>query len=262
MFLGCSENKSINLRSLVKGIKENEMLIKAVKDRNIPKIKEAIDLGAKLNAKDLYKQTPLMLASEKGFKEIVIELLQIDSSDKIINARTDTGRTALMYASEKGHIEIVNILLENGAKVNCTIKNGVSALMLAAENGNAEIVHKLINAGARFNLKAKENARHERDSKSALMLASKNGHIDVVKYLLEVNTISYNDIDQHGISSLMWASKNGHINIVEMLINKGADLNLRSNDKQYYGYGYDKTALGEARNDEIRKMLIDNGGIE
>jgi serine/threonine-protein phosphatase 6 regulatory ankyrin repeat subunit B len=65
-----------------------------------------------------------------------------------VNAKRNDGRTALMIASERGHKEVVKLLLEKGADVNAKNKEGMTALKYASENGHKEIVELLKSYGA------------------------------------------------------------------------------------------------------------------
>ena len=61
-----------------------------------------------LNARDKYRMTALICASQKGHKDVVQLLL--DNSDIDLNVRDNTGSTALMIASQRGYQDIVKIL--------------------------------------------------------------------------------------------------------------------------------------------------------
>jgi len=141
-----------------------------------------ITAGADVNAKITGGYTALMLASQKGYLEIV-KLLITAGAD--VNAKITGGYTALMLASQKGYLEIVKVLIAARADVNAKDKNGATALKQAQDWGRQEVVKTLIAfAGEKGRARAKEKARDGRfiaydngtvlDTKTNLMWAAKD----------------------------------------------------------------------------------------
>lgn len=104
--------------------------------------------------------TPLMVASAKGFTDIVELLLDryykflflVRTEKADVNLQDDTGKTALMYASMYGHLDIVSLLLDQDEiDVNIQDDMGLTALMYAtleyttSENRLKETVRMLLN---------------------------------------------------------------------------------------------------------------------
>jgi len=84
-------------------------------------------------------------ALTSGDAEAVRQLLQ---SGADINARDRYGQTVLMRAAHRGHEALVETLIEHGADLNVTAKYHLGALMLAVVAGHAGIVRRLVRAGA------------------------------------------------------------------------------------------------------------------
>ncbi len=65
-----------------------------------------------------------------------------------VNARDKDGATALHCAVEKDHAAVVNLLIERGANVNARRRDGATPLHLAARNRGETIAWSLLAAGA------------------------------------------------------------------------------------------------------------------
>ena len=129
-------------------VKENRLLA-AIKKGSISEINQAIQNGAKVNAKDDKGWTPLMLACEnadsnENSKE-VIELLIAKGAD--VNATDNDGWTPLMFACENEEAkakEVIELLIAKGADVNATDNDGLTPLMHAIRFKTSEKVIELL----------------------------------------------------------------------------------------------------------------------
>ena len=111
---------------------------------DINKLRELLVAGVDPNMKDQTGITPLMLAAQKGHKEIV-EYLITQGAD--INAKTKTGFTALFNPCFQGNIELATLLISHGADVN--VKDDSNPLIgYAVLKGDKEIVELLLSNGA------------------------------------------------------------------------------------------------------------------
>ena len=84
-------------------------------------------------------------AAEYGQTEIVKFLIQIGAK---IDERDMLGNTALMAAARCGHLQIVKLLLGHGAEVDSKNDNGMTPLIAASQTGHWETVEALLVAGA------------------------------------------------------------------------------------------------------------------
>jgi hypothetical protein len=127
----------------------------------------------------------------------------------------ENGYTALMYAIQTRNMRSVRYLIARGADVNAKGDDGRSALHLAAEAGNTEV----------FSLLLQNNAKsHEADysGKNALDYTP-----EILKNQFEL-IIARNSPD-YG-SSLLRFVENGRVNAVNLLIDQGAEVNIRNKD--------------------------------
>ncbi|XP_044162259.1 BCL-6 corepressor-like protein 1 isoform X1 [Bufo gargarizans] len=91
-------------------------------------------------------ETLLQRAARLGYKDVVLYCLQRDQGD--INHRDNAGYTALHEACSRGWTSILQILLENGANVNCSAQDGTRPIHDAVVNDNLETVWLLLSYGA------------------------------------------------------------------------------------------------------------------
>ncbi|HEX7890311.1 MAG TPA: ankyrin repeat domain-containing protein [Ramlibacter sp.] len=91
------------------------------------------------SAKD---ESPLMIASMKGQKEIVKKLIARDAD---VNK---PGWAPLHYAATGGHLEVMQILLDENAFIDAESPNKSTPLMMAAMYGSTAAVKLLLEAGA------------------------------------------------------------------------------------------------------------------
>ena len=98
---------------LVVGCGPSVDIHQAAKDGNIKAVKQHLDAGTDVDAKDTNGWTPLHIAVLNGQKEtteiLIAEGADVNAGDKI---------TPLHYAAQYGEMEIVELLISKGADVN------------------------------------------------------------------------------------------------------------------------------------------------
>ena len=114
------------------------------------------------------------------------------------------GLTALVFAAREGDIESARHLLDAGADVNQTTEYGWTPLLAAVNNRNYQLAKLLVDRGANVNLVNKGGW-------SPLYLATDNRNIEGGDY-----PVPKADMD--------------HLELIELLLQKGADPNLRVKD--------------------------------
>jgi hypothetical protein len=104
--------------------------------------------GADPDITDISGFSPLMVASNSGYVDIVKLLL--DGRANVNYVREGDAGTSLMYATRAENKNIVEILLDNGANVNAesaNIVSGCNSLVFACQKKNKEIAQLLIQRG-------------------------------------------------------------------------------------------------------------------
>jgi len=155
---------------------------------NIDEATALINAGANVNTccyvnvnpscSDKYNSSPLSIATQKNYKNMVILLINsgaiidnislisasqlgnIDIVDILIKARADINGCdeigcfpLMMTLHSGGHIEIVKLLIKNGADVNKLTNGGNSLLYIALHYGYLDIANILIKSGANIDKK-------------------------------------------------------------------------------------------------------------
>ena len=130
-------------------------LSKAVANENIDEARDLIVTGANVNGKDgnYSKITPLFLAVESGNLEITEMLLNYGAK---VNARDAEKQTPLMRLDGDATPELVELLVRHGVKINLTDNEGNTAIILAADGAKPEVLKALIDAGADVRLGNKQ----------------------------------------------------------------------------------------------------------
>ena len=204
----------------------NEELLSAAEEGSLDRVRDAISRGASLAAqRPQTTETPLILASDHGHREIVrhiLHMLQVDPTyssnpNDILNAGTNDGMTAVHVASSRGHIGIVGDLLAAGANVNpVTVRVNSTPLYLASYSGHVLTIETLLAFGANIQIA-------DRNGTTPLMTAAYSGHVEVVLLLLSRDIKRIDDGNNVGTTALMFASEQGHLGVVANLLVKGAD---------------------------------------
>ena len=136
---------------------------------DIEAVKQYLDAGGDVNAKNKVTTTPLYWAAYEGQKEIV-ELLIANGADVNLRSgmvvKTKDGsegnkmaqelmnnRTPLDMAIRKEHTEIAELLIAKGTDVNAKSNRGYTPLHEASKNEKTEILELLIAKGADVNAK-------------------------------------------------------------------------------------------------------------
>ncbi|CAH1776801.1 unnamed protein product [Owenia fusiformis] len=94
------------------------------------------------------------------------------------NLKDSSGYAPLHYSCRSGNADITQLLLENGADVNCrTRSGGVTPLHRACMRGHVDVAKILMKYNA--NISVQDN-----DGKTCLNKTVENGHLDVIKIFL------------------------------------------------------------------------------
>lgn len=172
---------------------------------------------AKLNDRDAYGRTPLMLAAyakrHAAAKALIATGADLDAFE---NDRYD----AVTIASVANDVAMLKIALEAGAKAGqTTSRYDGTALIAAAHLGHAEVVRTLIKAGAP--LDHVNNLNWTALIESIVLGDGGANHIACLKALIDAGA-DVNIADGNGVSPLQLAQRHGFDEMVRILKAAGA----------------------------------------
>ncbi|CAI5438376.1 unnamed protein product [Caenorhabditis angaria] len=170
------------------------------------------DHGASLEAITLDNQTALHFAAKFGQLGVSQTLLALGANP---NARDDKGQTPLHLAAENDFPDVVKLFLKmkhnnNRGVLTAIDHNGFTCAHIAAMKGSLAVVRELMMIDKAMVIQAKTKTLEA----TTLHMAAAGGHANIVKILLE-NGANAEDENSHGMTALHLGAKNGFISILE-----------------------------------------------
>jgi ankyrin repeat protein len=152
------------------------------------------------------------------------KVTQAVTSGADVNKKTPDNKSPLYIAVDGNHTPIVKHLLSKGARIDeINDDGGFTALMNTCFSGSLDIARVLIDAGADVNLKST-------DGYTPLFLAVQEKHKPVIEYLLSKGARVDEKNGPDGVTALMNACFDESLDMLMMLVDAGADVNLKSNE--------------------------------
>lgn len=229
-----------------------------------------VEHGALVDCKTNGNETPLMWSTFAGQVEVVSALLDLGAS---IDAQNQYGFTALHAAAYTGHLDVAKELLRRGAGCNIEDKDGWTALQTAIVRGQQKLVDLLTeptwdgerilhvvsqaisNTDVLYLMKEMAGRKATRSVVvSGLRNVINSGWTSRLLALLE-DGADIDAIDEvGGMTALMHAAWLNAEGMIPLLLDHGADINLRDLD--------DRTALhwaSEGSYSDLVEALLDRG---
>merc|ERR1712141_956644 len=148
---------------------------------------------------------------------------------RIVNLTDVNGNTSLHYSVSHGNFDVVSVLLDSKvANPNILNKAGYTCIMLISlahiNNETHRAVVRRLFATGDVNIRASQHGQ------TALMLAVSHGRLDMVQVLVEAGA-DLNIRDEDGSSALMCAAEHGQTEIVKhLLAHPDTDIFAKDND--------------------------------
>lgn len=108
-----------------------DLLFEAIEQNNSLKVKELVDSGIDINAKDKYGYSALHIASFKQLDQIATLLIDMGID---VNIQDKNGQTILHYAALNNQLNIAKAALNKGASLSIEDMHGNEPLWTAVFN--------------------------------------------------------------------------------------------------------------------------------
>lgn len=179
----------------------------------------------------------LISAIENGEFDEASKILTRDSQNRYVRPIGALQVTALQMAAWQGNIDLLNRLYEKGADVNSVDKIGRCALYYAAHNGNTDVTEWLLRHGGQIDLKVgiyscTKDLPHSSLTRSYLVGRKVRNHEDNLRRKSSKRNRNYASFQLPlpvcwGRTPLHQAVKNNHADVVRVLVEGGADVNVK-----------------------------------
>jgi ankyrin repeat protein len=204
-------------------------LHKAIASNDVDKVKSILELNPQyLDIPDSRNLSPLMNASKMGRSRIVELLLNLGANVEFSNS---SGKTSLIEACYHGSNDCVMLLRNAGASWHHRDASGFSVLHWAVDGEHLETVELLLKEG--FPVDDVHEAIVPGWS-PLIRLAATHGNVNIARVLIQYGA-DCNMKDNQGQTPLMYACLGGHFELVNLLLCNGCDYQVKNK--------YNKTAL-------------------
>jgi len=217
----------------------SENIASAARDANWDQVQSFLQQGEDVNTPLNDGSTALIWTTYHDNLGMIQRLLDAGAN---VNTYNRYGISALYNAALNASSEAVALLVDHGADIGATQRSGETPLMTAVYTGDVEVVRTLIQYGADV------NQAESFLGQTPLMWAASKNYYDIVELLLEngaeVDTqsrrVAYDgtegdDIPRNmpagGMTALLFASRDGAYESLELLLNYGANPNIRNYDE-------------------------------
>ncbi|KAJ6793639.1 ankyrin repeat-containing protein ITN1-like [Iris pallida] len=176
-------------------------------DAEVAEIRSAV-----VNEVNEVGETAMFVAADKGFLDVVVELLKYSDREGI-GRKNRSGLDALHVAAREGHHAIVQVLLNHDRTLSKTLgPANATPLISAATRGHIDVVNELLAQDSGLIELAKANG------KNALHFAARQGHVEIVKALLDKDQQLARRTDKKGQTALHMAVKGTSSDVVKALV--------------------------------------------
>jgi uncharacterized protein len=183
------------------GTAHDQALLSAAGRGDVAAVKAALAAGAAIDARDQQQQSALLLAVQRGDRDLAFHLIGQGAD---INAEAANHDTPWLLAGALGRTEILAAMLDTG-KVDYTKRNryGGNALIPACERGHVDTVRLLLSR-SKIDVDHINNLGWTALLEAVILSDGGPRHIEIVKLLLAANA-DPNIADRDGVTPLQHA---------------------------------------------------------
>jgi ankyrin repeat protein len=186
---------------------------------------DAVKTGDLQSVQRLLLVTPSLIHErENGLSPILVAAYHQEPAVANFLAEKTVGLTIFEAAATGKTLQVARLLAHNPELVNEYADDGFQSLGLACFFGHYETAEYLIKSGAGINSPSRNSLEA-----APIQSAAAAGHTRIVSLLLE-NGADPNVREQGGFTPLHAAAQNGDMIMVRILLFNGADMNLKSSD--------------------------------
>ena len=206
--------------------------------------------GVDVNATNKKNVTALMIACEKGEKDVINVLLNAGADTNIADG---DGDTCLHFAAQTDcSTEVLQAILSHGVDVNATNKKNVTALMIACEKGKKDAINVLLNAGADPNIA-------DADGDTCFHNAARRYCSTEVLQAIISHGVDVNATNKKNVNTLMLVCENMKEDAINVLLNAGADPNITDADGNTWLHYAARMLWFRNRHTKVLQVIISHG---
>ena len=190
-------------------------LIAASERGDLVEVRNLLDHGARIDARDDRGRTALLAATHGNRVEVARYLIQQGAD---VNAKDSIKDTPFLYAGAEGRLDILKLTLVR-ANLKDTNRYGGTALIPAAHHGHVEAVKLLL--GTAIDKDHVNNLGWTALLEAVILGDGGKTHTDIVRLLVAAGA-NVNIADREGVSPLAHAKRRGYAEMVRILSAAGA----------------------------------------
>ena len=195
----------------------SDKLIAAAERGDTAGVRQLLQDGANINARDERGRTAVMAATHGNHVDTVAVLIQAGADINIRDNRLDN---PLLYAGAEGLLDILKLTIAAGADTKLTNRFGGTALIPAAERGHVAVVEELL-THTDVDVNHINNLGWTALLEAIVLSDGGPRHQQIVQLLVD-HGADVNIPDKHGVTPLQHARSRGFHAIERILAQAGA----------------------------------------